>query len=204
MKTGSRAMCYVLGAVDWILSPFMPEILQAKIKVFVDLYYLVSLTRLQAAEVKSLLEAEKRASAEQIKRLEQELKSMAEFSPPTPVRKGEAAPQLLLNEANRDVFAKLVDEYIDLLEHAVKRQIYRVEYDISGSLRAMAEKMVLLQAGPNDVVNVHVKAINNCLTSSQKAKEAYIEEGRLLVLELMGYLAKCYQERVANTAHHEE
>lgn len=31
---------YASGAVDWILSPIVPEILRAKIKVFVDLYYL--------------------------------------------------------------------------------------------------------------------------------------------------------------------
>src|SRR6266513_370759 len=41
---------YALGAVDYIASPVVPEILQAKVKVFVDLFLLAQQARRQAAE----------------------------------------------------------------------------------------------------------------------------------------------------------
>ncbi len=341
MLDEDRIRGYALGAVDWILSPITPEILQAKIKVFVDLYYLLSLTRQQTTELKALnatleekveertaalnleakerfeaelryrtlfevlpvavviiddkarivefndaacrqlgysreefaqikltdidnemtfekakahikkvlsdgysefethhctkagalldirvtanplrlgdndwiqcvfldvtqlkqtekLEAKARANAEQVIRLKRELKSMAQFLPSAPVGETKAPPRLPLKEAKAELFAKLVDEYLDLVKHAVERQIYRVEYDISGNLQTMAEKMTCLQAVPNDVVAVHVNAIKICLNSAKyEPKKAYIDEGRLMVLELMGYLAKCYQRQAS-------
>ena len=41
---------YALGAVDYIASPIVPEILQAKVKVFVDLYLLALQAQEQALE----------------------------------------------------------------------------------------------------------------------------------------------------------
>ncbi len=60
-----RLKGYAAGAVDWIFSPIVPEILQAKIKVFVDLYYLNYLVRQEARQRKEAEEA-LRASNEEI------------------------------------------------------------------------------------------------------------------------------------------
>jgi CheY-like chemotaxis protein len=43
----ARLRGYALGAVDYILSPVLPEILRAKVKAFADLYRLRYLFRLQ-------------------------------------------------------------------------------------------------------------------------------------------------------------
>jgi signal transduction histidine kinase len=43
---------YTLGAVDYIFSPIVPEVLYAKVRVFVDLYYLQRKLILQAEELK--------------------------------------------------------------------------------------------------------------------------------------------------------
>ncbi|SCX76234.1 EAL domain-containing protein [Nitrosospira sp. Nsp13] len=45
---------YAVGGADWILSPIMPEILKAKIKVFVDLFYLNRVVQHQTEELKKL------------------------------------------------------------------------------------------------------------------------------------------------------
>src|ERR1700741_51529 len=41
---------YSLGAVDYILSPVVPEILRTKVKVFIDLFYLTENTKSQIEE----------------------------------------------------------------------------------------------------------------------------------------------------------
>jgi signal transduction histidine kinase/DNA-binding response OmpR family regulator len=60
---------YALGAVDYIGSPVVAEILQAKVRVFVDLFLLARQTKLQAAERLALAEEKAaRAAAEQATR----------------------------------------------------------------------------------------------------------------------------------------
>jgi signal transduction histidine kinase/DNA-binding response OmpR family regulator len=54
---------YALGAVDFMISPVVPEVLRSKVKVFVDLYLLAQLARRQAEE-HGALAAERAARAE--------------------------------------------------------------------------------------------------------------------------------------------
>ena len=60
---------YSLGAVDFMVSPIVPEILRTKVKVFVDLYLLAQQTRRRARE-RAALAAERsaRAAAEEASR----------------------------------------------------------------------------------------------------------------------------------------
>src|SRR5689334_1566425 len=49
---------YSLGAVDYILSPVVPEVLRSKVKVFVDLHLMQRRLRVQADERVALAQAE--------------------------------------------------------------------------------------------------------------------------------------------------
>src|SRR5678810_1141415 len=51
------AQGYSLGAVDYILSPVMPEVLRSKVKVFVELYQMQVRTRALAEERVALAKA---------------------------------------------------------------------------------------------------------------------------------------------------
>ncbi|MDO8437040.1 MAG: response regulator [Nitrosomonadaceae bacterium] len=51
-----RVKGYTAGAVDWIYSPIVPEILKARAGVFVDLYYLTFIARRQARELQERTE----------------------------------------------------------------------------------------------------------------------------------------------------
>jgi len=48
-----RARGYASGAVDWVFTPIVPEVLRAKVKVFVDLFYLARVARRQAEELQA-------------------------------------------------------------------------------------------------------------------------------------------------------
>src|SRR5436190_6392852 len=60
---------YSLGAVDYILSPVVPEVLRTKVKVFVDLFRMTQQVRRQAEERIALVQEQAaRAAAEEATR----------------------------------------------------------------------------------------------------------------------------------------
>src|SRR5207302_4603276 len=63
------AQGYSLGAVDYILSPVIPEVLRTKVRVFVELYLMTQQVRRQADERVALArEQTARAAAEEANR----------------------------------------------------------------------------------------------------------------------------------------
>ena len=63
------AQGYSLGAVDYILSPVVPDVLRSKVRVFVDLYQMQQRTRAMAGEQVARARAEAaRAAAEETTR----------------------------------------------------------------------------------------------------------------------------------------
>jgi signal transduction histidine kinase len=64
------ALGYSLGAVDYILSPVVPEVLRSKVKVFVDLYNMQRRVRRQSEERVALIAAQaaRRAAEESTRR----------------------------------------------------------------------------------------------------------------------------------------
>jgi PAS domain S-box-containing protein len=69
------AQGYKIGAVDYILSPVVPEILRTKVGVFVDLYKKTEEIKRQAERIRQIEEAEhRRKLAEAVDRLEAETK----------------------------------------------------------------------------------------------------------------------------------
>ncbi len=93
-----------------------------------------------------------------------------------------------------ELFNQLVTEYEDILDNALESQTYKVNHDISGELRSLADKLGHLNASPQDIVLLHTTALKQKFQENPYAKAAvYVEEGRILVLKLMGYLAVHYR-----------
>ena len=101
-----------------------------------------------------------------------------------------------LSEGQPEAFNELVRQYGDLMDRALEQQAFKVDHKVSESLLSMAEDMGFLKAGPRDVVEVHSTAIKRKRKGAlPKKAQAYIEEGRVMVLELMGYLTSYYLRR---------
>lgn len=100
-----------------------------------------------------------------------------------------------LRESLPDVFEELTQTYGDLLELALEQRIFKVEYNISEQLRILGDKLGFLKASPRDAIEIHTKILKEKSRDVPIAKaQAYVAEGRLMILELMGYLASFYRK----------
>jgi hypothetical protein len=100
-----------------------------------------------------------------------------------------------LRAAQPDEFATLAQRYGEVLDQALEQRAFRADHRLPEQLRALANRLGFLKAGPRDVVELHSAALKGRLSgaAAQKA-QAYVEEARVVVLELMGYLAAYYRE----------
>lgn len=99
-----------------------------------------------------------------------------------------------LRSALPEVLERLSEEYARLLDQAVEQRTYRVEHDVTGGLRAIADELGFLRALPRDVVELHSAVLRRKSQSvGARLYELYAEEARFAVLELMGYLASYYR-----------
>jgi len=99
-----------------------------------------------------------------------------------------------LSQSDADTFNHFAKCFEDLMELAVERQAFKVDHDVSEGLHVMADELGALQASPRDVIEIHYRATQNKSFGATPEKSlAIIEEGNLMALELMGYLASYYR-----------
>lgn len=99
-----------------------------------------------------------------------------------------------LREAAPEQFEELKKQYGSILIDALDTRVYKVEHRVGDRLRRLAEDAGRLRAGPRDIVQIHLDVLNARVQQESSGRaQAYLEEGRLLVLEFMGYLAGFYR-----------
>jgi len=99
-----------------------------------------------------------------------------------------------LSRALPETFRELTARYAQLLDLALEQRTHRVDHRLSDALRALADELGFLHAGPRDVIELHTAALKSRLAEAQAPKaQAYIDEGRMTVLELMGHLVAYYR-----------
>ena len=139
----------------------------------------------------------RQAERARIQQLEREIDELEHFGrgPGTQIT-AQAFGSQRLRRSLPDLFAGLVERYEELLEQALTRRIYKGEAPISAKLRDLAEQLGWLRAGPRDVVEIHARALKAKTRDVEFSKsQIYAEEGRLIALELMGYLTAYYRTR---------
>lgn len=92
----------------------------------------------------------------------------------------------------------LVYRYSALIETALERRAYKVEHDISSEARAIAVALGRRTIGPREVVQLHMRVLEAKKRQARNTArvQAYLEEGRLLILEVMGYLTGFYRDLI--------
>jgi DNA-binding response OmpR family regulator len=168
------------GAQDYLIKgQFDGELLMRSIRYASERHRLL-------AELEALKQREEQ---------ERELLSLNQLSrQPSTAVTAELFDTAPLSASLPDTFEELVVRYSELLDQALEQRAYKVEYDISGDLRTLADHLGFLKAGPRDVVKLHSTAMQRKTRDVVSAKaQAYLEEGRMMVLELMGYLSSFYR-----------
>lgn len=126
---------------------------------------------------------------------ERELRSLERLAEPQPAN---VTAQMFglspLAQGTPQVFEQIVQRYADLLDLALHERAYKVEDTVASELENLAKQIGFLKASPRDVIDIHTTALKmkTDRTNYTKAK-AYTEEGRIMVLELMGYLTSFYR-----------
>lgn len=93
-----------------------------------------------------------------------------------------------------DLFAQLLMRYQHALDAAVEQRHYKSTRSASAELSEIARQLDQERAGARDVIELHHRALEHRFhTASPLRARAYLEEGRLLVLELMGRLLTHYR-----------
>ncbi len=117
-------------------------------------------------------------------------------APRTTVTTAEVSHVMSLREEMPDTFGELAQQYGGLMDRVLEQRVYKVEHRVSEGLRLLAEELGLVKAGPRDVIEMHATVLKTKVRGAlpQKA-DVYAEEGRLAVLELMGYLVSYYRRQ---------
>lgn len=169
------------GAQDYVVRPNLSSSLVAR-----SLRYAVDRAHLQQAL----------GAARQRRHQDLELQGIDRLSRPpgtaVTARMYGASP---LSEAAQDTFAEMVAEYSALLDDALDRRTYDTAGSSGGErVRDLALRLGQQRGTPRDVIEIHSAALKaRTADGPWQRAQAYLVEGRLLVLELMGYLAGFYR-----------
>jgi len=142
------------------------------------------------SELRRSREAEARNQSERLERLERETRELQSliYRPLPKIEAGQFqknAPEL---------FQEWVQHYQEILDLALEQRAYRVVNQTTERLQVLAQRLGYAGAGPRDVIEVHTKALQVRTRSVLPGRlYAYVEESRLLLIELMGYLVLYYR-----------
>lgn len=149
----------------------------------------------ERAEAERALRLAQQAEAARRERQEREIRSLERLSDPLPTTVTARTFGIeSLRQALPGRFEAFVQRYIAFLDQAVEERTYRVDNHLSDALRAFVDEIGFLRAGPRDVIDLHTAALRQRIAgTTPQRSQAYIDEARIIVLRVMGYLAAYYR-----------
>jgi CheY-like chemotaxis protein len=126
---------------------------------------------------------------------EREFTRLRNLCGPAPLAvSGRSFGSIPLRDRSPQAFLDLARNYERVLVASASARSFQEREDIASELNGIADRLGVLNAGPRDVIDVHKMAIARRLEGvSMGRARAAIEEARMLLLQLMGYLASFYR-----------
>lgn len=171
---------YESGGIDYIVKPIVPQILLGKVRLFLEM------DRYREEWADNLRnELERRYAMANVLALPAESASSSSDS---------------IAFADQDTFESLAHGYGEILERAVENLILQSDHPVGEQLRALADDLGTRFASARDVAVLHSVTLTKKTQKMPPMKsKALIEEGRFVVLELMGNLTTFYRKQGAPT-----
>ena len=108
--------------------------------------------------------------------------------------------QATLRAAMPDRFEELVRSHGQLLDTSLEESAFKGQRLADEKIRDLAWRFGALKSCPRDVIEVHMTSLKRkCEGASRRKASAYVDEGRLVALKLMGYLATFYKMQAGRT-----
>lgn len=105
-----------------------------------------------------------------------------------------------LQQRKPEQFIDVVERYEKILQRALEQRTSRINATLNSLLEALSDELGEWRAGPRDIIDIHTIALRVCLRDSTAERaQAYLEEGRLVVLNLMGHLTTFYRQHYIST-----
>lgn len=99
-----------------------------------------------------------------------------------------------LEESSPIYFDGIVKQYGELMDLALEQRAFQMEDKVSSRLRILVDQLGYVKANARDIIEIHKAALKQKNQGVPFVKaEAYIEEGRILLLKLMGNLVMYYR-----------
>jgi DNA-binding response OmpR family regulator len=197
---------YALGAVDYILKPIRPAILKTKVHVFLELFRKSEEIKRQEARYREAqrtkYENDLTSVSEQVKTKERELEALTmaisrqqnltgwDLGSVTAISAG-IGP---LSQRSPAVYEKLKAAYSQLIDRYLEAIHFRELRTPKSAIGTLAFQIGRNGGGPRDVVELHSDVVKEkCEGVNHNRAMSYVNEGRLLTIELMGYLVDVYR-----------
>ncbi len=134
-------------------------------------------------------------AAKETEAREREFTRLRNLCGPAPLAvSGRSFGSIPLRDRSPQAFLDLARHYERVLVASASARSFHEREEIAGELNGIADRLGILNAGPRDVIDVHKMAIAQRLEGvSMGRARAAIEEARMLLLQLMGYLASFYR-----------
>lgn len=105
-----------------------------------------------------------------------------------------------LQERSPEEFESLVGEYLSIVGLAVHQRIVRgATVNYREPLRVLAEQFGRADAGARDALLVHTEAVRRQVVRSLPDLDSWVNESRLVALELLAQLTEHYRDRAIRT-----
>ncbi|MCX6590559.1 MAG: PAS domain-containing protein [Acidobacteria bacterium] len=146
----------------------------------------ITFRRKRQRELQEVADAERR---------DWEMASLAKLTAPAAAhRTGASFGVAPVASALPDLVAEATGTYIELVKSAFDARVYRRNLKQSDEIRQLATALGRLGASPRELVGMHCEALRHLMHNVPLAKAGvYQEEGRMILLEAMGYLATHYR-----------